>query len=73
MSSNDNTTRLETEILLDKEIDTPYPYCILPRRHSRGTAVTVEKAKIPMQGKIRRIMQITTWDGRELMSLRTGN
>ncbi len=62
-----------TKIVVDETIDTPYPYCILPRRHSRGETVTIEKAKVPMQRQIRSILSVTTWDGRELMELRTGN
>lgn len=68
-----NSDRQPTNILLDQEIDTPYPYCVLPRRHSRGVPMTIQKPEMPLQGKLRTILSVSTWDGRELMNLRTGN
>jgi hypothetical protein len=62
-----------TEFIFTDVIDTPYPHCIIPKKHFNELRDSVEKS-IANQWKNpppRSLLSVTTWDGRELFELRS--
>lgn len=69
-----------TQIILDKDIQTPYPFCPLPLdfkgsfNDKRSNKIVVEKRqKQESAHHLRSILTISTWDGRTVMDLRNVN
>ena len=61
-----------TKIIISEEkIDTPYPYCIIPNTAHRFRSISgkIEHAKLS-KSQPRRLLSVTTWDGRELLDMK---
>ena len=57
-------------------IDTPYPYCLMPKRHptsdtKEGLSSKIDVSKDKEGGnKPLSVLSVSTWDGRELFRLK---
>jgi len=58
-----------TEIITADYIDTPYPYCLLPQRMAGSK--TVEKLRFSPIPRVRTLLKVSTWDGRDILQVRT--
>ena len=69
-----NEARKTTEIVTADNLDTPYPYCLIPQQSARGRSLSITRIRwaVPRE-QPRTVLSVSTWDGRDILNVRAGS